>query len=271
MKMTFEKLIGLLDFSPDDRETLLNINDGLSRDERADFIKALSDKETFQDAEKRLIDRLLPDESGLKILKVMLICAAEASYKKYVEKGISDEVFIATMKCFSRFCGEHKTQKGYFGFDRSFWTGRQLSLMIFRLGELEYEFTKNQNGEKEICIHIPSSCDLSKEKIDESIELSKKFVEKYMPDYIGKEYVTLSWLLSPQLKEVLPSDSKILAFAARFEVTFLEQSNDYKFWVYGSHDIAPEDFPETTTLRRNLKRYILAGNVFTCAGGKLKN
>ncbi len=269
--MTLEKLIGLLDFCPDDKETLLNLSDGLSRGERADFIKALSDKETFQDAEKRLIARLLPDERGLKILKVMLVCAAEATYEKYLKKGISEEVFIATMKCFSRFCGEYKTQKGYFGFDRSFWTGRQLSLMIFRLGELEYEFTKNQSGEKEICIHIPSACDLSKEKIDESVELSKKFVEKYFPDYIGKEYVTLSWLLSPSLQKVLPADSKILDFAARFEITFVEPSDDYKFWVYGSNDVAPEDFSETTTLRRNLKRYILAGNVFMRAGGKLKN
>lgn len=68
---------------------------------------------------------------------------------------------------------------GCCGFDRDFWTGRQLSLLLFRLGELEFEIV-SEDGEKAelsedekhshylLHVHIPSDADLSPERCDES-------------------------------------------------------------------------------------------------------
>lgn len=70
------------------------------------------------------------------------------------------------MKCFSRFVLENYKWTGKWSFDRDFWVLRQLSLSLFRIGELEFEtcsiddnIAKKINGnknEKVIYVHIPS-------------------------------------------------------------------------------------------------------------------
>lgn len=98
----------------------------------------LTDENRWKQARLCLRELLAPDEKGLKMLLCMLR-AAVYSYEKYKIKGISDQIFSDTMKCFTRFVNEHKVSYGYYGFDRDFWTGEQLSLLLFRLGELEFE------------------------------------------------------------------------------------------------------------------------------------
>lgn len=268
--MTLENLLEFLEFDSQDSSLILSVSDGLTDEERQDFYENLSEKNNFENAEKRLIARLLPDERGLKILKVMLETACFVSYEKYRDKGISQKVFIDTMKCFSRFSNEYKTQNGVFGFDRSFWTGRQLSLMLFRIGELEYELTKTDDLKPIVYMHVPSGSDLSVSAIERSVSLAGDFIKEKFPEYFGAEYIISSWLLSPSLKEVLPKTSKILAFQRLFEITKTAPSDGYKFWVYGSNDIAPAEFAEDTTLQRGIKNYVLSGKVFLSAEGVFK-
>lgn len=268
--MTLENLLKLLEFDSQDSSLILSVSDGLTAEEKQYFYKNLSDKNNFENAEKRLIARLLPDERGLKILKVMLETACFFSYEKYLSKGISQKVFIDTMKCFSRFSNEYKTQNGVFGFDRSFWTGRQLSLMLFRIGELEYELTNTEDLKPIVCLHVPSSSDLSKNAIEKSVTSAEEFLKEKFPEYESANYIISSWLLSPSLNEILPKTSKILAFQSMFEITKTTPSDGYKFWVYGSNDIAPVDFKEETTLQRGIKSYVLSGKVFLSAEGVLK-
>ena len=87
-----------------------------------------------------------------------MLTAAFYSLEEYEEKGIPKEIFTDTMKCFSRFTQEHYKSYGYYGFDQGFWTGRQLSLQLFRLGELEFEKTIEEN-QKIIVVscHLPFS------------------------------------------------------------------------------------------------------------------
>lgn len=66
----------------------------------------------------------------MKILCCMLKAAA-ISLEKYREQEIEDRVFNDTMKCFTRFVEEHKVSYGIYGFDRDFWTGRQLPSSFF--------------------------------------------------------------------------------------------------------------------------------------------
>lgn len=268
--MKLKNLLELLEFDSQDSSLILSVSDGLTDEERMDFYKNLSDKNDFENAEKRLIARLLPDERGLKILKVMLETACLVSYEKYQTYGISQKVFIDTMKCFSRFSYEYKTQNGVFGFDRSFWTGRQLSLTLFRIGELEYELTKTEDLKPIVCLHVPSSSDLSKNAIEKSVTAADEFIKEKFPEYVGAEYIISSWLLSPSLKEVLPKTSKILAFQSMFKITKTAPSDGYKFWVYASNDIVPADFAEDTTLQRGIKNYVLSGKTFLSAEGVLK-
>ena len=50
------------------------------------------------------------------------------------------------MSCFTRFVNEYKESFNKYGFDRGFWTYRQLAMLLFKVGILEYEIDeKNVN------------------------------------------------------------------------------------------------------------------------------
>ncbi len=258
--MSIDFLLDKLGFSKSEIDLILSVNEGISAEERDVFIKELTTPSLYESAEKRLIARLMPDPDGLKILKVMLF-ASLYSFELYKEKGILDSVFIDTMKCFYRFTKETEKSVGKFSFDRSFWVGRQLSLTLFRIGELEYELY-DDGKVKDVSLHVPSDADLSPDKIDESIANARRFLEKYFPDFKNQRFVMNSWLLSPELKDILPENSRIIEFQNRFDVVELKPSDSYKFWVYGSETVKPSDYSEDTTLCRGIKKLILSGKDF---------
>ena len=121
---------------------------------------------SFEEATNALRARLSPDPDGAKILSVMLD-AATMSAKEYAKRGISAEIYVSTMEAFSRFVRERRAGYGDWAFDRWWWTGRQLSLKLFRIGALEYEMCAEDG--REVSLHIPSGCDLSAEAVDRSL------------------------------------------------------------------------------------------------------
>ena len=69
----------------------------------ADQTEALSERLTDKDRYKEAAQELSAAE-GFAQLRVFL-CAALKTRIRYAEKGIPDEIFVQTMKCFSRFVG----------------------------------------------------------------------------------------------------------------------------------------------------------------------
>ena len=143
-------------------------------------------------------------------------------------------------------------------FDRDFWAHRQLSLKIFRIGELEYEFMDDYT----ISIHIPSDAVLTKNNIDNSLKDLKEFIIKYYH----------SWLLSPELKKYLKEDSKILVFQSFFEikeVNIIDKS--FIRWLYqinNTEDI--NSLKEETSLQKKVKNALLNNENIGSAYGVLK-
>lgn len=201
---------------------------------------------------------LEPDEHGRKILSVMLRAALIAR-EKYKKKGIPDEIFLSTMGFFSRCVREYRASYGVYGFDTWWWAGRQLSLRLFRLGALEFELVRGEAGNY-VSVHIPSDADLSDESVDRSFASARRFLREFYPEFAEREFRCASWMMSPALKTLLPPGSRILRFAARFELKeFSEESEDYKRWVFKNPNLAPEEFPEDTSLQRNMKAFVLSG------------
>lgn len=261
--MTLQELLQKLQFSEEVCGEILNLSLPFSEKELKGYCTRLCNPEGYRAAYEQLQATLVNDEKGFIMLSVMLH-AALLSLERYQKRGIGEEIFIDTMKCFARFVGEHKVSFGYYGFDRGFWTGRQLSLSLFRLGMLEYELAENND----IAIHIPSGSDLSDGALRKSFDLAKAFFkEQNIP---VRRYVCGSWLLSPALKELLPAQSKILNFQSKFRIIEYDRESDgYKLWVFKRKDIPPEEFPEDTSLQRTLKQYVLAGGKIGEAFGEL--
>lgn len=93
----------------------------------------------------------------------MLDLVCKHTYAQYQKKGISDEIFVATMKFCTRYLEEHYRNFGMYCFTMAWWFPRELAFLEFRVGELEYEFV--QGAEREIHIHIPSDADLRKASV----------------------------------------------------------------------------------------------------------
>lgn len=208
------------------------------------------------------------DPQGMKILTLMLVCCGE-TWNLYDSLGISSEIYIATLKCFPRFIEEHFESYGTYGFDRDFWTMREISGHLFRLGALEFELTV-EDGAKAVHIHIPSDADLSCRARRSSYTAARTFISRFFPAYADAPFLCTSWLLSPALKECLPESSRILSFQSEYEVTEIFPDHDqFLTWVYKRPNVPLADLPEDTSLQRNLKKYLLAGRKVGEAAGRL--
>lgn len=137
------------------------------------FVEGLKDMETESNARDKLNRLLDPDPKKAK----MLACAADL-YPWYQEKGISETIFLAAMRRFTRFIEECREITGQYAFDREWWTARQISGNLFRIGELESEMT--HAGQKPVIgIHIPSDSVLTPQNCSASLESAKAFLAKY--------------------------------------------------------------------------------------------
>ena len=196
---------------------------------------------------------LKPDADGFGELAAQLQCALKTreTYR------FSEEIFIETMKCFTRFVREHLESFGRYGFDRGFWTVRQLSGVLFRIGELEYE-----TREDAIHLHIPSDAVLEPERLRRSWEAARALLG-------AGEMVCHSWLLSPDLPGLLDPDSRILDFQRNFAIHSPEPDESFRQWVFKDPGCPDRQLPENTRLQRRLKTFILAGNTFHAARGTL--
>lgn len=225
--------------------------------------------EKMEEARLELQATLGEDEDNIKILACMLKASADA-YVIYKEKGISDEIYFATMKCYSRFIDETYKVTGRSCFDRYWWTARQAGCHLFRIGELEYEM-KHLDDRIVIGIHIPSDADFSPSAVDNSFADAKRFFTEHYPELADAEYRCHSWLLDSQLKEMLNDNSNIISFQNRFEI-FDEGEADTGFieWLFNTKSTDFATLPESTSLQRNLKKHLLSGGVIRNAYGKLK-
>lgn len=260
----FVKLCEELDIPAPVVEILLKTQIPFDETQTNFLINQLTNKDQYKTAYE-----WLKEFDGFVQLKVMLM-ASITTKKQYELLGIEHHIFVDTFKCFSRFINEHKISYGEYGFDRGFWVGRQLSCLIFRLGELEYELSTLED-QPAISLHIPSDCNLSPSKLDESFSLAKTFFSKIFKEYSNVPYFCYCWLLSPNLKLVLPATSKIILFQNRFDIVKLnEDGTSYIQWVFKNKNLSPQDFPEDTSLQINIKRHVLNGGKIGEALGILK-
>ena len=175
------------------------------------------------------------------------------------------------MKCFPRFIEECRKKNGRMFFDRGWWTYRQISMSIFRIGELEYE-RKQREGECVIGIHIPSDANLSKEAVDASLRQAERFFQAYDISWTDKKYTCNSWLLSPMLKKLLPENSNILSFQKRFDLVQEDKEDrEYIEWLFQvTLDTKYKDLPVKTSLQKKAKNLLLHGENIGSAYGIMK-
>ena len=212
------------------------------------------------------------DDGAGKLIRQLM---AAVSSRKWGEwSRIPEDIWLATMKCFPRYISEYHRAWGRDGFDRYGWTVRQINARLFRIGELEYEL-EDREGQREISLHVPSDAHLEPEPLNESLRRADAFLREYFPDWAELPRTCDSWLLSPVLRELLPSSSGILRFQQAFDLRAADPESDAALeWVFHvAHGqragLNPAALPEQTTLQRRMKALILAGRLPGSASGVL--
>lgn len=224
------------------------------------LIEELRDPNTSADAQQKL-KNLFADAAPAYIpqLTCQLIAAAR-NYVVFQEKGISDQIYFDTMGAFTRFCEETHKYSGNWHYDRHGWSYRQASMVLFRIGILEYEFMK-RDEEPMISIHIPSDTVFSEENLDETFKEAGEFIGKFYPEHAHDRMFCESWIIAPKLRELLPETSGIIRFQNRFATIEETSSPDACLhWVFHCNVQTPlEDLPEETSLQRKIKKLMLDG------------
>lgn len=230
-----------------------------------DFMDAQKAQETY----RFLSEFITQDDEHVKMLICYLICACR-TYERYQEMNVSDTIFFDTMKCFPRFIGECEKRTGKLFFDRGWWTWRQVSMRLFRIGELEYEI-KEFEELPAIGIHIPSDADFSKEQVNKSLEMAKQFFKEHYPKYDSCKYICHSWLLAPELRELLGKDSNILQFQNRFELISIDSlEKEFFEWLFQVPvETDYQILPENTSLQKKVKQRLLKGERISSGFGVL--
>ena len=238
-----------------------------------DFAKGLLEKEQAEQTWKKLKERIEEDTDGWKILAIML-ATVQGTCDQWTKEKLPQQIQWETLKTFSRFVKEHKKETDRYGFDRDFWTWRQLCGQILRLGSLEYEDTtfkleqweEMKEGDRCIMIHIPSDASLEEIDVQDSIQQAKMRWGEDVPFFCE------SWLMASCLDSLLPEGSRLKKFRARFERGTEDLSNDsYIRWVFNNSKQAPENWQARTSLQQAIQKHILQGGKIGTAWARLKS
>lgn len=268
--MEKKELYDLIGLPPEIIGRLQAAGDEVDLGQAEPYLERMTDRQTAAEAYRDLVSLLAEDTDNLKMLYCQLECARRV-FERYRQKGIEGTVYVDTMKCFTRFLKECGKKNGRMFFDRGWWTYRQVSMALFRIGALEYEFA-TQEGENTVAVHIPSDADLSPEAVDRSFKEAGTFFRDCFSEYRYGRYTCDSWLLSPVLKQLLPDRSNIVSFQERFTVTSVDREDrEFIEWLFQvPKETAYDRLPARTTLQRNVRTLLLEGGTVGAAFGSIK-
>ena len=212
--------------------------------------------------------------NGADKLAAHLLAAIDNRDEGCPWENIPEIIWLDTMKAFTRFVNEHHASTGEYGFDRDFWTTRQVNAQLLRIGELEYEMCQHE-GRDIISLHIPSDADMSADKLNTSVSAAREFIAEWYPQWAQAPMVCSTWLPAPALRDMLPGNANIIRFQNAFDILEVDpEPDDVLEWVFRLTEEQQKNadisaLPENTTLQREVKKLLLSGGRVGIAGGVL--
>ena len=128
-------------------------------------------------------------------------------------------------------------------FDDLQWGARLIRGNLIEIGPLQYElvyqtpkYLESYASKSLFKIHIPYNKELNLDDVSNSLEKVDSLIEKYYQEIDLEEviYYTDSWLLSPELLQILDDDSHIIQFQKKFQLVGLveDQASFLKFVIH---------------------------------------
>lgn len=220
--------------------------------------------EAFKGEEEKFLNMIKGDENKAKLALIFYVMKAESLFYEFREEGVSKEIFFNTFSDITIWSNRYKKNTGKIGIEEVKWLLLHLKMKLFRLGRLQFEIAvldkdiifKEANyskGEKILKIHIPEGEPLNRDECIKAFLKAKQFFgAKY------KIFTCESWLLSPNLKEILNEESNIIKFQSFFyiyDIVYTFRQAEAR--IFGRILENKKQYEENTTLQRKAKEYLL--------------
>ena len=225
-----------------------------------DPVPSLSD---IRNAPQRLSE-YAAGENGLRILRLFLAWIPELR-KAYRALGIPDTVFRDNLTDLTLWAEDYWTKHHTPGFAEWEWVANTFLLKVFRIGRLQFEPSALEKaalqypaGTPVLEVHIPAGEPLDAAAVSESMTKAPAFFQTHFNKTFSL-FRCHSWLLCPQLKQLLPEQSRILQFQNLFTVYAEDSERQAEERVFGYLSEDAGLYPEKTALQHSLKQALLEG------------
>jgi hypothetical protein len=121
-----------------------------------------------------------------------------------------------------------------------------------------------KSGDSIIRLHIPSGVQFDPASIEESLAQMCQYLEQYFPEITTRIFCCSSWMMDPQLVEMLGPDANISKFCRRFTpMAQKSKGNAVMNFIFFDPDrkIPLKDLPEDSRFQRALKQHYTEGKV----------
>jgi hypothetical protein len=208
---------------------------------------------------------------------ISLLYLCEATYAKYIELGIDEDIFLKTVRpIFDGF-----SKRGSIRCKDATWIKDIFAPRLFRLGRLQFGIGKSPcdveergvfKGDEVIQMHVPSDGRLDFDACRESVEWARTFFKTYFPECKAKYITGYSWLLDSSIADILGENSNILKFQTLFEIVRVNESDLIFKFVFPNHPTRAElvNVEPKNRFEREIKEQGLAGRKFYSNRGFIK-
>lgn len=215
------------------------------------------------------INEMFNDKVDPFLLNLLLLCG----YKFHI-KNMENHLFDKSqIEIHRRRVREALTrdiyERGYDGIriTQMLWGIYFINCKLIEVGRLQYEY----EDENTVNIHIPQGDKLDLSLVSDSINISKYYINRYfnITNYI---YYCTSWLLSPEIHDLLDKDFNIYKFYYLFDVeagsSCIKDILNFVYKKIGKVDY--KQLSEDTRLQHIIKENLIKGKDFKIGKGILK-
>jgi len=123
-------------------------------------------------------------------------------------------------------------------------------------------------GDHYVSVHIPRNSKIDDANRHMSYDAAKALFAKLYPEFHPVMMHGSTWIFDPKIEEILGDKSNLVGFKHDFSCYPVASSGTevIRFVFFGKYS-SPEEYPEDTRLRREVKAYLLAGNRIHAYGG----
>ncbi len=210
---------------------------------------------------------------------LVFICMTRHLKAVYSERGLDMRIYRNSVLDLKWKLEECKAVKGICGSFVSTWFCGFFDLTRFAFERLQFEiitiwqdYKKNgivleRDKSRVINVHIPrTGTPLDKESCDKAYAQARDFFKEQVGE--NCPFVCYSWLLYPENKDILPTNTNTYRFMSEYDIISWEVNNGDDLWrLFDTEEKNPDRLPANSTMRRCYIKHLKNGGRVGCGFG----